>query len=293
MEFRATLEILRLFPNINATVKSLYSLPALPLTVGLSVFNRYMNKRARRMTFGVTCVVDMIVAPTSRPPVGIASRANRWIGDEFGVQSSAFRSVSVVSNQKRQVNWHLVSKLVMARCADALPVPPAPQCCLHCCSPMQGSACSGGWRPSSAQHPHVSFPPLHLCPLNSVMTHHSAAGKVEQHCLAISWLLLPAMDSCMGMPGSSLTSGGGMKLSKGRHCPAATRCCCRCYCSVAAGKCSYRLRAELATPPMEVEGAGKFEGYCCQRWRSAAGALVTVVVPVRQLASGGEEEEVL
>jgi hypothetical protein len=38
-----------------------------------------------------------------------------------------------------------------------------------------------------------------------------------------------------------------MKLSKGRHCPAATRCCCRCYCSVAAGKCSYRLRAELAT----------------------------------------------
>jgi len=46
-------------------------------------------------------------------------------------------------------------------------------------------------------------------------------------------------------------------------------------------------------PSIEVEGVGKFEAYCCQRWRSAADALVAVPVPVRQLASGGEEEEVL
>ena len=40
-----------LFPSINATVRSLYSLPGLPRTVGLSFLSRYMKDRARRTTF--------------------------------------------------------------------------------------------------------------------------------------------------------------------------------------------------------------------------------------------------
>jgi hypothetical protein len=40
-----------LLPSIKATVRSLYSLPLLPSTVGLIVLSRYMNKSANKMTF--------------------------------------------------------------------------------------------------------------------------------------------------------------------------------------------------------------------------------------------------
>lgn len=136
---------LHLFPNINATVKSLYSLPALPLTVGFRVFSRYMNKSARRITFCVTCVVDKIVTTHFRnASVGMASGASRSTRDEFGAQFSAFRRVSVVSNQKRQVNWCEVSIIVTAGFENSIPVLPTLRCSLRCCSPMQVFAYWGG-----------------------------------------------------------------------------------------------------------------------------------------------------
>ena len=43
-----------LFPSINATVRRRYSLPNLPFTPGLSLFNRWMNIKASKITFCVT-----------------------------------------------------------------------------------------------------------------------------------------------------------------------------------------------------------------------------------------------
>lgn len=101
-----------LLPNIRATVKSLYSLPGLPLTAGLSFFKRYTNRRARRTTFWATSVVDNIVVTHLRKPVvGVASLHNFLEGcnviGEFSISSSR----SDDSNQNRHVIWHFVSML--------------------------------------------------------------------------------------------------------------------------------------------------------------------------------------
>jgi len=97
-----------LFPSINATVRSLYSLPALPFTVGFSVFSLYMNSNASKMTFCVTCVVDKIVTTHFRnETVGIASGTRRLTGDEALVHSLARRRVAVDSNQNKQVIYYI------------------------------------------------------------------------------------------------------------------------------------------------------------------------------------------
>lgn len=68
------------------------------------------------MTFGVTCVVDSIVRTHFRNvAVGMASGAILSTGEELGVQFSAFRSVSVVSNQNRQVNYNAISMSVLTQ----------------------------------------------------------------------------------------------------------------------------------------------------------------------------------
>jgi hypothetical protein len=153
---------LHLFPSINATVKSLYSLPALPFTVGLSVLSRYMNMSAKRMTFGVTCVVDNIVRTHFlNVAVGMASGAIRSTGEELGVQFSAFRRVSVVSNQKRQVNYNAISTSIFASSGCSIPVLPALQYCFH--SQVELLAHSSGSIPCEGQPPVLSLRP-HLWP---------------------------------------------------------------------------------------------------------------------------------
>lgn len=50
--------LLHLLPSIRATVSRRYSLPARPLICGVDILRRYMKRRARKMTFCVTWVVD-------------------------------------------------------------------------------------------------------------------------------------------------------------------------------------------------------------------------------------------
>src|SRR4051812_17822940 len=95
---------LHLFPNIRATVKSLYSLPARPLTAGFIVFSRYMNSNANNITFCVTCVVErMVTTHFLNPLEGTASSLSLFTGDEDGDNFSAFCNVSVGSNQNKHV----------------------------------------------------------------------------------------------------------------------------------------------------------------------------------------------
>ncbi len=56
------------------------------------------------MTLSVTCVVESIVTTHFLNPLeGSASLSSRLIGDEEGAIPSAFRRVSVDSNQNKQV----------------------------------------------------------------------------------------------------------------------------------------------------------------------------------------------
>lgn len=93
-----------LFPNIRATVSSLYSLPSFPFTPGLSLFNRYMNIKAKRMTFCVTWVVERIVVTHFRNPnVGMASGTSGVAGIGAVLDSSTRWRLKDDSNQNRQV----------------------------------------------------------------------------------------------------------------------------------------------------------------------------------------------
>jgi len=93
-----------LLPNIKATVNSLYSLPGLPLTAGLSFFKRCTNSRARRTTFCATSVVDNIVVTHLRKPVvGVASLHSFLDGCKVICEFSISSSRSDDSNQNRHV----------------------------------------------------------------------------------------------------------------------------------------------------------------------------------------------
>ena len=92
-----------MFPSINATVSSLYSLPLRPFTAGFIFFSRYMNSRAKMMTLGETWVVERIETTHFLNPLeGIASFRSRFITVVLDTVS-AFFSVSVDSNQNKQV----------------------------------------------------------------------------------------------------------------------------------------------------------------------------------------------
>jgi len=97
-----------LLPSMRATVRRRYSLPGLPLTVGLVCFSLYMNSNAKRMTFWATCVVVKMVATHFRNPVvGCASGTRGcmgWRGDEV---STTCWSVEALSNQKRHVTYQV------------------------------------------------------------------------------------------------------------------------------------------------------------------------------------------
>ena len=63
-----------------------------------------MNRSANNMTFWETCVVERIVTTHFLNPLdGRASSLSRFIGEEDGDNPSAFRSVSVDSNQNKEV----------------------------------------------------------------------------------------------------------------------------------------------------------------------------------------------
>jgi len=103
-----------LLPNIRATVKSLYSLPGLPLTAGLSFFKRCTNSRARSTTFWATSVVDNIVVTHLRKPVvGVASLHSFLVGCNVIGEFSISSSKSDDSNQNRHV--------ISAASSDRLP----------------------------------------------------------------------------------------------------------------------------------------------------------------------------
>lgn len=102
------------------------------------------------MTFGVTCVVDNIVRTHFRNvAVGMASGAILSTGEALGVQFSAFRRVSVVSNQKRQVNYNAISMAVLrsgwifhtcaANSPILLPFTGGVVCTLECIDSLRGT----------------------------------------------------------------------------------------------------------------------------------------------------------
>lgn len=112
------------------------------------------------MTFGVTCVVDNIVRTHFlNVAVGMASGAILSTSEELGVQFSAFRRVSVVSNQKRQVNYHAISTSILCSGGCSIPVLQAPQYYFH--SQVELLARSSGSIPCEEQPPVLS-PRSHL-----------------------------------------------------------------------------------------------------------------------------------
>ena len=93
-----------LLPSIRATVRSLYSLPGFPLTVGLSFFSLYMNNTAKSTTFCATRVVERIVVTHFlNPVVGFASDTSRLGGCSGRLESSICCNRSEDSNQNRHV----------------------------------------------------------------------------------------------------------------------------------------------------------------------------------------------
>lgn len=70
-----------------------------------------MKRRAKRTTFGVTCVVAKIpVAHLVKADEGFAEGVRGFTGGILDVSDSALRMVSMDSNQKKQVIWSHISR---------------------------------------------------------------------------------------------------------------------------------------------------------------------------------------
>jgi hypothetical protein len=69
-----------------------------------------MNNNASKITFWVTCVVEsMVTTHFLNPLEGMASSRSRLMGENECDNDSALRSVSVDSNQNKQVIYFTIS----------------------------------------------------------------------------------------------------------------------------------------------------------------------------------------